>query len=115
MTMNYAHSTGSQTAARCVAAAFTLVVISAYGGTEENVPRVSRVDYSPNVGQQVPRQVYWGDTHLHTANSGDAFGLGAMLGPVEEVTVSPRAKRKASSGPSVAPRPKASPELAVCR
>jgi hypothetical protein len=25
--------------------------------------------------------VYWGDTHLHTANSGDAFGLGATLGP----------------------------------
>ncbi len=82
--MNYARSSGSQTALRCVAATlFSLVVIPAYGDTAENVPTVSRADYSPNVGQQVPRQVYWGDTHLHTANSGDAFGLGATLGPEE--------------------------------
>ncbi len=82
--MNGIRSAGSQTALRCITAALaTLVVISAYGGTDKNVPNVGEVNYSPNVGQQVPRQVYWGDTHLHTANSGDAFGLGATLGPEE--------------------------------
>lgn len=28
-----------------------------------------------------PTQVYWGDTHLHTADSADAFAFGARLGP----------------------------------
>ncbi len=32
--------------------------------------------YSPGVGQEFPRNVYWGDTHLHTRNSADAFNLG---------------------------------------
>ena len=31
----------------------------------------------------VPERVYWGDTHLHTANSVDAFGFGVRLGPEE--------------------------------
>jgi Protein of unknown function (DUF3604) len=28
-----------------------------------------------------PERVYWGDTHLHTSNSSDAFGFGVRLGP----------------------------------
>ena len=28
-----------------------------------------------------PDRVYWGDTHLHTDNSVDAFGFGVRLGP----------------------------------
>ena len=28
-----------------------------------------------------PERVYWGDTHLHTSNSIDAFAFGAKLGP----------------------------------
>ncbi len=28
-----------------------------------------------------PERVYWGDTHLHTSNSVDAFAFGAKLGP----------------------------------
>ncbi len=28
-----------------------------------------------------PERVYWGDTHLHTSNSVDAFAFGATLGP----------------------------------
>ena len=32
--------------------------------------------YSPTVGQQFPRQVYWGDTHLHTNLSPDAAAGG---------------------------------------
>lgn len=30
-----------------------------------------------------PDRVYWGDTHLHTDNSVDAFGFGVRLGPEE--------------------------------
>ncbi|WP_309623222.1 DUF3604 domain-containing protein [Novosphingobium sp.] len=30
-----------------------------------------------------PERVYWGDTHLHTSNSPDAFGLGNRLDPEE--------------------------------
>ncbi|MBU6166797.1 MAG: DUF3604 domain-containing protein [Alphaproteobacteria bacterium] len=30
---------------------------------------------------EFPDRVYWGDTHLHTSNSVDAFGLGVRLGP----------------------------------
>ncbi len=29
--------------------------------------------YSPGVDQDFPRNVYWGDTHLHTRNSSDAY------------------------------------------
>jgi Protein of unknown function (DUF3604) len=32
---------------------------------------------------EYPDQVYFGDTHLHTSNSSDAFGLGVRLGPEE--------------------------------
>ena len=28
-----------------------------------------------------PERVYWGDTHLHTSNSSDAFAFGVRLGP----------------------------------
>lgn len=30
---------------------------------------------------EYPQQVFWGDTHLHTDNSIDAFGFGTRLGP----------------------------------
>ena len=49
-----------------------------------------------------PERVYWGDTHLHTANSPDAFGFGNRLDPEaalrfargEEVTSSTGLKAK---------------------
>lgn len=37
--------------------------------------------YSPYAGRQYPMRVYFGDTHHHTANSGDAFMNGDRLGP----------------------------------
>jgi Protein of unknown function (DUF3604) len=51
-----------------------------------------------------PEKVYWGDTHLHTANSPDAFGFGNRLEPEaalrfargEEVTSSTGIKAKLS-------------------
>ena len=42
------------------------------------VPAVAE-SYSPNVDDAYPDNVYWGDTHVHTYLSGDAFALGCML------------------------------------
>ena len=40
--------------------------------------------YSPYAEQHYPQQVYWGDTHLHTNLSVDAYGYGnKKLGPEE--------------------------------
>lgn len=35
-------------------------------------------NYSRPVGLDYPQNVYWGDTHLHTRNSADAYSLGNM-------------------------------------
>ncbi|MDA1208085.1 MAG: DUF3604 domain-containing protein [Proteobacteria bacterium] len=32
--------------------------------------------YAPQASQDYPQNVYWGDTHLHTRNSADAYSLG---------------------------------------
>ena len=37
--------------------------------------------YSPYAGRKYPTRVYFGDTHHHTSNSGDAFTGGDRLGP----------------------------------
>jgi hypothetical protein len=37
--------------------------------------------YSPYAGRKFPTRVYFGDTHHHTANSGDAFMAGDRLTP----------------------------------
>jgi hypothetical protein len=37
--------------------------------------------YSPYAGRKFPTRVFFGDTHHHTANSGDAFMAGNRLSP----------------------------------
>jgi len=48
-----------------------LPVVSALGGES----------YSPHADRSYPSNVYWGDTHVHTALSGDAYAMGARLTP----------------------------------
>jgi hypothetical protein len=49
---------------------------------ETTLKTEKRDNYSPNVGNDIPRNVYWGDTHLHTKYSPDANLTGnEVLGP----------------------------------
>ena len=37
--------------------------------------------YSPYAGRDYPENLYWGDTHVHTNLSADAYGMGNVLTP----------------------------------
>ncbi|PYG34367.1 DUF3604 domain-containing protein [Pelagimonas varians] len=41
------------------------------------------IEYSPFINDDFPNQVFFGDTHLHTAYSADAGLVGAILTPVD--------------------------------
>ena len=45
-----------------------------------------------------PERVFWGDTHLHTDNSIDAFGFGARLGPEDALRFARGEKVISSTG-----------------
>jgi len=49
--------------------------------TKTPAPIKSKIKYSPYAEKSYPQNVYFGDTHNHTANSGDAFMQGDRLGP----------------------------------
>ncbi len=44
-------------------------------------PSPAALKYSPQAGRKYPTRVYFGDTHHHTSNSGDAFMAGNRMGP----------------------------------
>ena len=44
-------------------------------------PSAQAKAYSPYAGRKYPTRVLWGDTHLHSANSGDAFTTGNRFTP----------------------------------
>jgi hypothetical protein len=48
--------------------------------TKDNVD-VGKKSYSPFVDKAYPSRVFWGDTHLHTQNSPDAYLFGVRLTP----------------------------------
>jgi hypothetical protein len=50
---------------------------------EEAAKHFPRRGYSPYADRGFPTRPVWGDTHLHTANSPDAFAFGNRLGPEE--------------------------------
>ncbi len=47
------------------------------------------------------KQVFWGDTHFHTAISGDAFGAGTRLSPDESYRLAIGEKIKSNTGQDV--------------
>jgi hypothetical protein len=52
--------------------------------TDENAPaKASPPTYSPAAAESFPRALLWGDTHLHTRLSQDAFSFGVTLGSDE--------------------------------
>jgi hypothetical protein len=50
-----------------------LALLAALAGAEISIAGQA---YSPGVDKNFPRNLYWGDTHLHSRNSADAFNLG---------------------------------------
>jgi hypothetical protein len=48
--------------------------------TKDNVD-AGKKPYSPYVDKAYPTHIYWGDTHLHTKNSPDAYLFGTRLSP----------------------------------
>jgi hypothetical protein len=51
--------------------------------TDKSAIKPQTVEFSPYVNQNFPNRVFWGDTHLHTANSADAGFLNDKVGPEE--------------------------------
>ena len=58
------------------------VAFLALGGCDGRT-RGSNEARQPVAVAPYPQKVLWGDTHLHTSNSPDAFGFGNRLGPEE--------------------------------
>ncbi len=54
--------------------------------------------YSPYAGRRFPMNVYWGDTHLHTALSMDAGAFGARLTPADAYRFAKGEELTASTG-----------------
>mgnify|MGYP001819696116 CR=1 FL=1 len=62
--------------------AFPLAMPAAgHAADNSAIATASASRYSPYAGRKYPTQVYFGDTHHHTANSGDAFMNGDRLSP----------------------------------
>jgi hypothetical protein len=62
-------------------AACATIALAACGGTFGGVEK-TKSDAAVKLSE-FPERVYWGDAHLHTSNSVDAFGFGVRLGPEE--------------------------------
>ena len=69
--------------------------------TEETAKHPDQKSYSPYVGRNFPTMPLWGDTHLHTDASLDAFGAGARLGAEEAYHFARGEEVRTSSGMQV--------------
>ena len=78
----------------CIALGLCASAFAQEGPSEEDLKHVAdkanqeMKSYSPSAGENFPREVLWGDTHLHTSFSPDAGLLGnARLGPEDAYKV----------------------------
>jgi hypothetical protein len=72
---------------------------SQYANPEPTAQEIAAVPhYSPPTGSDMPTRVYWGDTHLHTKLSQDAFTFGVTLGPDEAYKFAKGGAVKATHG-----------------
>ena len=56
---------------------FAAALAVSLSGLVQSPPTLADAEtYSPGAQAAIPRTVYWGDTHLHTRNSFDAYNLG---------------------------------------
>jgi hypothetical protein len=72
---------GTAIMARIIAALIGVSVLALSGCNR--AADMSRKTDAQVAETEFPERVYWGDTHLHTANSVDAFGFGVRLGSEE--------------------------------
>ncbi|MDE0450908.1 MAG: DUF3604 domain-containing protein [Gammaproteobacteria bacterium] len=77
--------------ARLLVLALTAIPLSAFAAEP----------YSPQVGQSYPDNVYWGDTHVHTALSVDGYILGNRLMPDDAYRFAKGEKVRAAGGGDV--------------
>ena len=60
------------------------LILLAFSGSFSFSAQSAEPPYSVPVDADYPKSVYWGDTHLHTRNSADAYSLGNMnLSPAD--------------------------------
>ena len=60
------------------------LILLAFSGSFSFSAQSDEAPYSVPVDADYPKSVYWGDTHLHTRNSADAYSLGNMnLSPAD--------------------------------
>ncbi len=87
LALSCAHSAMAQTAAAASDEVVVKGAVDHYDGEDharkpETPAQVeAKKKYSPYAGRKFPTRVFFGDTHHHTANSGDAFMAGDRLTP----------------------------------
>ena len=54
----------------------TMTLLALLWAVPPAVADAGEAQYSPYVGRDVPDEVFFGDTHVHTSNSPDAFLFG---------------------------------------
>ena len=65
------------------------------------MPTIAQHSYSPYVDRNYPDTVYWGDTHLHTYLSGDAYSLGTTITPDQAYRFAKGETTRATGGDDV--------------
>jgi len=79
---------------------FAAAILLGHGSTQaqEGTDPGQSSDYSPYVGQNFPRQVFFGDTHHHSSYSFDSGMFGNTLGPEESFRFARGQEVTASNG-----------------